>query len=183
MKFFQMFSKALMTLTVTLSFAVANATTNAGTNATETTEAEEADVVETVTTTETTEMTETSTEEITDEVAETQSDDQAQIEAQILDAAKTEEAKAPEAEIVKENKPAANVQQITKSASAIEAPAFDQGFRNFAHDCSMRLSPGMEGEIVGIVRKGKNLWVEDASTGWAKVYRKSGPAYVEKECL
>ena len=71
---------------------------------------------------------------------------------------------------------------VIQEASLIEE-GINSGFYKFTYDCSMRESASLDGKIVGVVRKGKNLWVDDAGTGWATVYRTTGPAYVEKECL
>lgn len=72
--------------------------------------------------------------------------------------------------------------EVIQEASFVESQIKD-GFYNFSYDCSMRESSSMDSRIVGIIRKGKRLWVDKAQGEWATVYRTSGPAYVKRGCL
>lgn len=61
--------------------------------------------------------------------------------------------------------------------------SFKNGMKSFSRDCNMRRSATTNSDIVGQISSGKRLWVDNYSDRWAKVYRKSGPAYVSKVCL
>ena len=91
-------------------------------------------------------------------------------------AEKTEEAKE---EVIEKNE---EIKEIIQSASLVET-GLKSGFYNFSYDCSMREKAGINGKIVGLIRKGKRLWVDDHKGRWVTVYRTSGPAYVHQNCL
>lgn len=71
----------------------------------------------------------------------------------------------------------------TVYVSLDESRMFRNGFYNFTQDCAMRASADRESAVLGTVNKGKRLWVDDHRGEWAKVYRKTGPAFVDKGCL
>ncbi len=50
-------------------------------------------------------------------------------------------------------------------------------------DCSLRSSPGTDGKRLGVAKKGRKIWTENHDTGWFKVYRKKGHAFVSKSCF
>ena len=67
--------------------------------------------------------------------------------------------------------------------AVINGVSLKSGFRAFSFDCTMRQSADNKDNIVGIVRKGQNLWIDNHDEKWAIVYKTDGPAYVKKECL
>ena len=75
---------------------------------------------------------------------------------------------------------------LTTEASATEAdpsPELSNGFYYFANACDVRLTPEDSGQLVTRIKKGRRLWVEDHEGYWARIFRRSGPAYVNKSCL
>lgn len=62
-------------------------------------------------------------------------------------------------------------------------PKFKSGFYRFANDCAMYSQANRGAARVGLVTKGKKLWVDAYSTDWVRVYKKAGPVYVMKSCL
>ena len=60
---------------------------------------------------------------------------------------------------------------------------FKRGYYVASRDCNIRSLSSTEGKVLGKVKKGKLLWVEDSSDKWAKVFLKKGHAFVFKGCL
>lgn len=65
----------------------------------------------------------------------------------------------------------------------VEVPEIASGFYYFATDCAVRVSPDKNSTISNVVAKGRMLWVEEHGGEWARVFRRDGAAYIEKECL
>jgi hypothetical protein len=60
---------------------------------------------------------------------------------------------------------------------------FKNGMYRMSVNCNMRQKPDAQSKAVGKVKKGKKLWVEGHNANWVKVYKKSGPVYINKLCL
>lgn len=69
-----------------------------------------------------------------------------------------------------------------QSRAEASAP-FKDGMYTFSEDCTMREDPESSAASAGTVRGGKKLWVEGYDNNWVKVFKRSGPVFVEKSCL
>jgi hypothetical protein len=63
------------------------------------------------------------------------------------------------------------------------ASAFKAGMHTITKKCEIRKAPKASAKVIGAVAKGKKLWVGEHDKGWATVKVKSGPAYINKNCL
>lgn len=61
--------------------------------------------------------------------------------------------------------------------------AFKNGMYRVSVNCTMRKKPSTAGKKAGTVKKGKKLWMEGHNKNWVKVYKKSGPVFINKLCL
>lgn len=60
---------------------------------------------------------------------------------------------------------------------------FKNGMYRASVNCSMRAKASAKSKKVGTVKKGKKLWMEKHNKNWVKVFKKSGPVYINKLCL
>ena len=68
------------------------------------------------------------------------------------------------------------------AAAASDLPKLKNGMFSMKQDCPMTTEPG-GGTAAGKASKGTKLWVEHHDSKWAKIYKKSGPAYISRDCL
>ena len=61
--------------------------------------------------------------------------------------------------------------------------SFKQGMYEFPQKCTMRAEPAKAANAAGTIRAGKKLWVEPFDEKWHRVYKKSGPVFISRECL
>lgn len=60
---------------------------------------------------------------------------------------------------------------------------FKSGMYGLGRDCDMHSKPTLQSKKVGSVSRGKKLWMEPHDGGWVKVFKKSGPVYLKKDCI
>jgi hypothetical protein len=60
---------------------------------------------------------------------------------------------------------------------------FTKGMHSVKSNCTMRAKANTSAKDVGLVSKGKKLWMENHNDEWVKVFKKSGPVYLSKTCL
>ena len=60
---------------------------------------------------------------------------------------------------------------------------FKNGMYRLSATCTMRKRASKSSKGVGKARKGKKLWMEKHNKNWVKVFKKSGPVYINKICL
>ena len=70
-----------------------------------------------------------------------------------------------------------------KKKRAVAMPKFKNGMHRASVNCTMRAKASTKSKSVGKVRKGKKLWMENHNKNWVKVFKKSGPVYINKLCL
>lgn len=99
-----------------------------------------------------------------------------------LDAVVVQEADRVDSQVIELDldEPAVDSYEVVQEASSV---SFSNGMRVFSSTCNMRAGASKSASILGTINRGKKLWVDNYSSGWAKVYRKAGPAYVSKKCL
>lgn len=84
-----------------------------------------------------------------------------------------EESEEPVAEIT----PVESVQRNKASVAVKDA------MRSPANNCNMRSDAVPGSAKVGMVKRGRKIWTENHDSGWFKVYRKQGHAFVSKTCF
>lgn len=73
--------------------------------------------------------------------------------------------------------------KMAKKKRARTGQAFKNGMYRVSVNCTMRSKPSTKAKGVGKVRKGKKLWMEKHNKNWVKIFKKSGPVYINKLCL
>ncbi len=78
---------------------------------------------------------------------------------------------------------AAHKPKKSQAMSNSHSPAFKNGMYGVKKDCRMHGKPNLQSKKQGSVNRGKKLWMENHDKNWVKVFKKSGPVYINKSCL
>lgn len=70
-----------------------------------------------------------------------------------------------------------------KDKKVASVSGFKSGMYPVSTNCTMRAKPNKSAKSMGTVDAGKKLWMEKHNDEWVKVFKKSGPVYLNKVCL
>ncbi len=76
-----------------------------------------------------------------------------------------------------------NSEPATELPTKSVSPKFKNGMYRVGSACTMRAQPSTSASKEGTVPKGKKLWMEAHNANWVKVFKKSGPVFINKVCL
>lgn len=92
--------------------------------------------------------------------------------------AKAKAKKATKAHVAK-----AKTKEKKESKKVASVAGFKSGMYPVSSNCTMREKPNKNAKSMGTVDAGKKLWMEKHNDEWVKVFKKSGPVYLNKVCL
>ncbi len=85
--------------------------------------------------------------------------------------------------VVKQKVQKSNKPKKSQAISSSQSSAFRNGMYGVSKDCNMHAKASLQSKKEGTVNRGKKLWMENHDKNWVKVFKKSGPVFINKNCL